>query len=87
MTFVYGTETIPVTGIVNIVDRVPWLMDDQDQTAVETIDFNPADVSWLTDELTQYWQVTARGGTYEIAGVERNEMTTIRLKDILPEDI
>jgi hypothetical protein len=87
VTFVYGTETIPSSGIVNIVDRVPWLEDGQDQTVTDTIDFDPPGVSWLTDELAQYWQITARGITYAIAGVERNEMTTLRLRDIIPEDI
>lgn len=87
VTFVYNAATIPATAIVNIVDRVPWLLDGQDQTGLKSVECEPADVSWLTDELTQYWQVTARGKTYAIAGVERNEMTTVRLKDIFPEDI
>lgn len=87
VTFVYGTETIPLSGIVNIVDRVPWLEDGQDQTVADTIDFDPLEVVWLTDELAQYWKIAARGVTYAIAGVERNEMTTVRLKDIIPEDI
>jgi len=88
VTFVYGAEAaIPADAIVNIVDRVPWLLDSQDQTVSDSLEFDPPDVSWLTDELAQYWQVTARGKTYAIAGVERNEMTTVRLKHILPGDI
>jgi hypothetical protein len=86
VTFTYGTEIIPASAIVNIVDRVAWLTDGQDQTVIDSIDCDPPDVSWLTDDLIPYWQVTARGITYNIAGVERNEMTTIRLKTILPED-
>ncbi len=85
--FVYGPETIEISAIVNIVNRVPWLTDNEDQTDLKSIDCNPPDVSWLTDELAQYWQVRARGVTYTIAGTpERNEMTTIYLADILPED-
>jgi hypothetical protein len=86
VTFTYGTDTLSVSGIINIVDRVPYLIDGQDQTVLDSIECDPPDVSWLTDDLVPYWQVTARGITYNIAGVERNEMTTIRLKTILPED-
>jgi hypothetical protein len=84
--FSYDGETITVTGIVNIVDRVPYLIDGQDQTVLNSIDCDPPDVSWLTDDLIPYWQVTAQGIAYNIAGVERNEMTTIRLKTVRPED-
>jgi hypothetical protein len=86
VTFTYGTETIPASAIVNIVDRVPYLTDGQNQTVLDSIDCDPSGVSWLTDDLVPYWQVTALGTTYNIAGVERNEMTTIRLQTILPED-
>jgi len=87
VTFAYDTEAIPCNAIVNIADRPVWLTDDQDQTLILSLDCDPVDVSWLTDELATHWRVSARGRLYNIAGIARNEMTTVYLRVILPEDI
>lgn len=84
--FTAGACVIRMDAIVNIAERVPWPMDGVDQTILKSLDCDPRDASWLTDDLIPLWQVVARGKAYNIAAVERNEMTTIYLADILQED-
>ncbi len=84
--FTAGACVIRMDAIVNIAERVPWPIDCEDQTVLKSLDCDPRDAAWLTDDLIPLWRVVARGKAYNIAAVERNEMTTIYLADILPEE-